>query len=158
MRYEKCVIFDLDGTLTQSEEGIWNSVRYAAQKVGFPVPDQETLRKFIAGGYMDRHVSRMRVVYRARLQAVERAAQELGLGDIAPCGAGLYCLLRVGGKTPAQELIPLAARAGVRLTRLNDYGVMQQGERNERTVLLGFAGMDEAAIEEGLGALYRAWM
>ena len=43
----KCVIFDLDGTLTRSEEGIWNCVRYAAEKLGFPVPDAETLRKFI---------------------------------------------------------------------------------------------------------------
>lgn len=47
MRYDKCVIFDLDGTLTQSEEGIWNCVRYAAEKLGFPEPDAATLRKFI---------------------------------------------------------------------------------------------------------------
>ena len=134
--------------------------RYRALHAACSVPgfEQETLRKFIGGGYLERHVARMRVVYRARLQALEKTVHALGLGEVAPCEAGLYCLLRVGGKTPAQELIPLAARAGVRLTRLNDYGVMQQGERNERTVLLGFAGMDEAAIEEGLGALYRAWM
>ena len=43
----KCAIFDLDGTLTQSEEGIWNGVRYAAKKLGFPEPDAATLRKFI---------------------------------------------------------------------------------------------------------------
>lgn len=43
----KCVIFDLDGTLTKSEEGIWNSVRYAADKLGFAEPDADTLRKFI---------------------------------------------------------------------------------------------------------------
>ena len=43
----KAVIFDLDGTLTQSEEGIWNCVKYAAEKLGFPVPDADTLRKFI---------------------------------------------------------------------------------------------------------------
>jgi len=41
------VLFDLDGTLTQSEEGIWNSVRYTAEQTGRPVPDAETLRKFI---------------------------------------------------------------------------------------------------------------
>ncbi len=43
----KCAIFDLDGTLTRSEEGIWNCVKYAAQKLGFPEPDAPTLRKFI---------------------------------------------------------------------------------------------------------------
>lgn len=47
MRYGKCVIFDLDGTLTRSEEGIWKSVRYAAEKLGFDEPDAATLRRFI---------------------------------------------------------------------------------------------------------------
>ena len=134
--------------------------RYRALHAACSVPgfEQETLRRFIAGGYMERHVARMRVVYRARLQALEKAAHALGLGEVAPCGAGLYCLLHVGGKTPAQELVPLAAEAGVRLTRLADYGVMQQGQESERVVLLGFAGMDENMIKEGLGALCRAWM
>ena len=41
------VLFDVDGTLTQSEEGIWNCAKYAAEKMGFPQPDAATLRKFI---------------------------------------------------------------------------------------------------------------
>jgi len=41
------VLFDLDGTLTQSEEGIMNCVAYAAEKMGFPVPDESVRRKFI---------------------------------------------------------------------------------------------------------------
>ena len=32
--------------------------------------EQETLRKFIAGGFLERHIARMRVVYRARLAAL----------------------------------------------------------------------------------------
>ena len=44
---EKWVFFDLDGTLTQSEEGIWNCARYAAEKMGCPLPDEETLKKWI---------------------------------------------------------------------------------------------------------------
>ena len=41
------VLFDLDGTLTQSGEGIWNCARYALEKMGYPEPDAATLRKFI---------------------------------------------------------------------------------------------------------------
>ena len=100
----------------------------------------------------------MRVIYRGRLQTLEKQAAELGLGEVAPCGAGLYALLHVGGKTPAQELVPLAASQGVRLTRLADYGVMETGKALERVVLLGFAGMDEQMISEGLQALRCAWM
>lgn len=43
----QAVIFDLDGTLTQSEEGIFNCVRYAAKKLGFPCPEEEVLHQFI---------------------------------------------------------------------------------------------------------------
>jgi len=134
--------------------------RYRAMHAACSVPgfEQETLRKFIAGGYLERHVSRMRVVYRSRLAALENKAEALGLGEVAPCGAGLYALLHVGGKTSAQELIPLAAQAGVKLMRLSEYGVMETDKALERVVLLGFAGMDEAAIESGLEALYRVWM
>ena len=43
----RAVIFDLDGTLTQSEEGIFNCVRHAAETVGAPVPDDAALREYI---------------------------------------------------------------------------------------------------------------
>lgn len=41
------VLFDLDGTLTQSEEGIWNGAKHVAKEMGFPEPDAATLRQFI---------------------------------------------------------------------------------------------------------------
>ena len=40
-------MFDLDGTLTDSKEGILKSLVYAFEKLGDPVPDHETLLKFI---------------------------------------------------------------------------------------------------------------
>ena len=41
------VFFDLDGTLTDSKEGILNCLRYAFEKLGEPVPTEETLLQFI---------------------------------------------------------------------------------------------------------------
>ena len=41
------VIFDLDGTLTQSEDGILKSVAYAAEQMGFQVLEYEQMRRFI---------------------------------------------------------------------------------------------------------------
>ena len=41
------IFFDLDGTLTDSKEGVVNCVRYAAQKLGGPQLDDETVLKFI---------------------------------------------------------------------------------------------------------------
>lgn len=119
--------------------------------------EQQTLSRFMAGGYLERHIARMRVVYRGRMQALKRKACALGLGEVAPCSAGLHVLLTVGGKTPAHELAPLAEQAGVKLTRICDYSVMPMPESAQRVVLLGFSGMDEKQIEAGLEALHKAW-
>ena len=41
------ILFDLDGTLTESSLGITNSVAYALRKMGHPVPSREALHIFI---------------------------------------------------------------------------------------------------------------
>lgn len=41
------VLFDLDGTLTDSEPGIIGSVQQALTRMNFPIPEREVLRKFI---------------------------------------------------------------------------------------------------------------
>ncbi len=43
----KAVLFDLDGTLTRSHPGVIRCVAEALEKMGCPVPPQETLMKFI---------------------------------------------------------------------------------------------------------------
>ena len=47
------IFFDLDGTLTDSKEGVVNCVRYAAQKLGGPQLDDETVLKFIGPPLQD---------------------------------------------------------------------------------------------------------
>ncbi len=41
------VLFDLDGTLTDSGLGVANGVRFALKELGFPVPDSDELRKYL---------------------------------------------------------------------------------------------------------------
>ena len=43
----KTILFDLDGTITDSGEGIMNCAELALQHFGLPVPDRETLRVFV---------------------------------------------------------------------------------------------------------------
>lgn len=46
MKYE-VYLFDLDGTLTDSQEGITNAIKYALEKMGEPIPSREVLLRFI---------------------------------------------------------------------------------------------------------------
>lgn len=50
------IFFDLDGTLTDSKEGILNSLRYAFEKMGHPAPPESTLIKFIGPPLQDSFV------------------------------------------------------------------------------------------------------
>lgn len=43
----KVILFDLDGTLTESGEGITKSVQYALEKLGKPEPDLQKLEAFV---------------------------------------------------------------------------------------------------------------
>ncbi len=52
MRYE-AILFDLDGTLTDSYEGITRCVEYALSQCGIPVEDRSSLRCFIGPNLMD---------------------------------------------------------------------------------------------------------
>lgn len=43
----KTILFDLDGTLTDSGEGIINCASLALERLGLPVPDRQTMRVFV---------------------------------------------------------------------------------------------------------------
>ena len=44
---KKAILFDLDGTLTDSGEGIINCAQYAFQQMGYPVPPREGMGVFV---------------------------------------------------------------------------------------------------------------
>lgn len=50
---EQAILFDLDGTLTKSEEGILRSVCYALTKMGRPLPPRSVLLAFIGPPLVD---------------------------------------------------------------------------------------------------------
>ena len=53
MKNYKYILFDLDGTITDSALGITNSVKYALNKLNAPIPPYETLCKFIGPPLLD---------------------------------------------------------------------------------------------------------
>ena len=52
MRFD-AIIFDLDGTITESDRGIVNSVSYALEKLGKPALPADTLRAFVGPPLVD---------------------------------------------------------------------------------------------------------
>ena len=46
-KHYDCVIFDLDGTIMDTSDGVTRSVQYALRQMGLPDDDMERIRKFI---------------------------------------------------------------------------------------------------------------
>lgn len=53
---KKLILFDLDGTLTESGEGIIKSVQYALKKMGKPEPEMQKLRVFIGPPLLEQFI------------------------------------------------------------------------------------------------------
>lgn len=53
MREKQYILFDLDGTLTDSGSGIIQSILYALGQMGKPTPSMETLRAFVGPPLLD---------------------------------------------------------------------------------------------------------
>ncbi len=70
MRFD-CVAFDLDGTVTESGEGIVNSVKYALDKTAYPLPSQEVLQSFIGPPLYDSFVRACRMTGPQAKEAVQ---------------------------------------------------------------------------------------
>ncbi len=55
LKYD-AVIFDLDGTLTDSRPGIFACTEYALKKMGMPVPPERVLRRFLGPPLADSYI------------------------------------------------------------------------------------------------------
>ena len=147
--------------------------------------DQRILNDFMKNGHFERHLNRMRSIYRARHD--ELLAQLRPLQDryrILGAGTGLHLGLEalaetaedmaksmtdtrdgqsVTGKSFIQiehELVQRAAARGVAVYALSDYLLPGSGQhftgRRRPTILLGFGALDETSIREGVGRLAEA--
>lgn len=66
----KNLLFDLDGTIIEPKEGILNSIRHAAQKMGVVAPSDEELHQFIGPPIMESFQQKLGLTYEQALEAV----------------------------------------------------------------------------------------
>lgn len=144
--------------------------------------DQRILNEFMKNGHFERHLNRMRSLYRARHDELLARLRHYDLFRdgfrVLGEGAGLHLVLEKlpqAGSTPANRVHPacgtdqeeheLARRAGehgVVVYCMSDYRLPGTPDGTETAVvnptfLLGFGALDEEHIREGIRRLYEAW-
>ncbi|MGK5510237.1 PLP-dependent aminotransferase family protein [Brevibacillus formosus] len=114
-----------------------------------PIMEQLTLAHFIKHGHFMRHMRRVRNIYRRRHEAMTKAIVETGLGQrfkLSGVETGLHMLLEAEESFDEEALTNQALEKGIRVYPLSTFCL----ESNRKGWVLGFAKVDEAAIEEGI--------
>lgn len=153
------ILFDLDGTLTDSKEGIVNCVRYAIEQLGDPVPPEDTLLRFIGPplqesfavfcGYGPEKIERAAALYRARYKPV---GQFENLA--APGAAEMLSRLKEKGRIlalasskPEHLCVSICQRFGFTPSLSVIAGSPPSGDRTKADVIRGV--MDQLGLTDG---------
>ena len=120
--------------------------------------DQGVLNEFIQVGDFERHLNKMRKLYRAKhdLLLEELEAFETKFNVTGEHG-GLHLLLVAKGHEKEEELIRNARNVGVRVYGLSD-SCVEGIVPGKAAVLLGFGAMSQQEIKEGVAKLKEAWL
>ncbi|MBK8985306.1 MAG: PLP-dependent aminotransferase family protein [Chloroflexi bacterium] len=122
---------------------------------GAPTLTQAAVADFITEGHFERHLQQLRQAYgrrRAVLIAAIAAYIEPNLPQVryAPMAAGLHVMLYLGTGVNETAVVQQAAAAGVGVYPGAPYHLEQPAPPS---ILLGFSGLEEAEIEEGVRRL-----
>lgn len=137
-------------------------VRLYREKLNFyicPVPtiEQKTLQRFIDEGHFERHLNRMRILYRQKREMLVSAIHDmLPKADIQGTSAGLHFTLHVNGMSE-QELIQRAKELGVKVYGFSGCYIEQITDIYKSTLLLGYATLQVNEISDAVSLLKKAW-
>ncbi|MBW4084779.1 PLP-dependent aminotransferase family protein [Paenibacillus sp. S150] len=120
--------------------------------------NQIALHYFIGRGYLAKHLRRMRLLYQRKhdllLQAIHTHFGEQA--SVSGQGAGFHILLTLRSGGSARQLAELAGAAGIRVTPMS-YTWWNRAGSDEPEFIIGFGGIAEEFIEEGIRRLAEIW-
>jgi GntR family transcriptional regulator/MocR family aminotransferase len=113
---------------------------------------QLALADFMARGELDRHLRRMRSVYRGRREAlVSAVASLMPAARVFGVPAGLFVLVLLGDGIEEGAVLRAAARVGIGLDGLSAHAMAS--ERGPAGLVLGFGSATEPALRRALERL-----
>lgn len=123
--------------------------------------DQQVIGKFFSEGYFERHLNRMRKIYKNKHDVLLRELKSWDMPVVIKGeNAGLHIVVQFGEKTGnakeiEKKLVDVARQKGVFVYPLSDYYLRE--EKRIPSILIGFARLKEDEIIKGMGILKDVW-
>ena len=119
--------------------------------------DQFIIQRFIEEGYYERHLNKMRALYKNRHDILMAGLKPLLTRcSISGEHAGVHLLLTFPSAEKEKELIRQAEEKEIRVYGLSEYDIDEQKDA-KATILLGYANMSEEAIRDASNILCEIW-
>ncbi len=118
---------------------------------------QLTMAKFMEEGEWYRHIKRMRLVYKRKMQCIVAELNKQFQQHISIIGeqSGLYVLVKIHQKRSEDWFIERAASYGVKVYPTSIYFINNHSD--EPIIKLGFSNLSCEEINEGVKLLKQAW-
>jgi len=119
-----------------------------------PSFEQYTLARFLDGGHFEKHINRMRKIYKNRRNtfiALLNQCKAAPFLTIQEQDAGLHFLLKVQSGYTDRELVSRLADVGIRVRALSEY--YHDTVVDRQYLVINYSGVKEEQLEKGLAQL-----
>ncbi len=123
--------------------------------------DQMILNRFMKEGYYERHLNKMRAIYKSKHDALLAALKQTERTcEIQGANAGLHILLQMPGYIREEFVTSRLREAGIRLQGVSEAYITDKEEQNRRVpdhngILIGYGNLTETQIQEIADEIYK---
>lgn len=119
--------------------------------------DQKILELFLREGYYERHLNRMRAVYKNKHDLMVKCLKDMShICTFSGENAGVHLLVEFCNGLTEQEAVFRAKESGIKVYGVSEYRI-QKTSKEENMVLLGYATLREEDIEKAMKSLKKIW-
>lgn len=112
---------------------------------------QQAICQFMKEGYFEKNLNRMRAIYKNKHDFMLAELKKYSwVRDIMGENSGLHLLVEVDTELSEQQVIEACAKQQIRVYGLSEYYISQNPKREYPILLLGYGGLTEEQIADGL--------
>lgn len=143
----------LPETLLQSYQKLGSNFSVTISKI-----DQKIIERFLREGYFERHLNRMRTLYKGKHDLILKHLKDMtSICQVFGEYAGVHLLLKFKNGMSESEACRRAKEAGIKVYPLHAYFPDHTHTDDTEGILLGYATLNEDEIQRGMRILKAVW-